>query len=80
MGKYLGSDENSFQGNFSSDEQPLKQGGSITVESLQTWYTERTGDVFWRRLFVPDASLQDERQFARVSPEVFGFVRLPFTL
>jgi len=36
MGKYLGSDENSFQGNFSSDEQPLKQGGSITVESLQT--------------------------------------------
>ena len=45
------------------------------MESLQALYTERTGDVFWRHLFVRVVYLQDERQLARVSPEEFGIVR-----
>jgi len=45
------------------------------MESLQTLYTEKTGDVFWRHFFVRVAYLQDERQLARVSPEEFGLVR-----
>jgi len=36
---------------------------------------ERSGDVFWRLLFVRVAYLQDERQLPRVSPEDSGFVR-----
>jgi len=62
----------------------LAQGGSATVESLQPLYTETTGDVSGRHLFVRVAYLQDERQLARVSPVEFGFLRpeqrLPFTL
>ena len=59
------------------------QSDSTTVESLQALYTQRTGDVSWRHLFVRVTYLQDERQFAQVSPEEFGFAqpeqRLPFT-
>ena len=62
----------------------FEQGDSITVESLQASYTERTGDVSWRHLFMRVAYLQDEMQLSRVSPEEFVFVRqeqrLPITL
>jgi len=45
------------------------------VESLEALYTERTGDVLCRHLFVRVAKFQGERQLARVNLEEFGFVR-----
>ena len=45
------------------------------MESLEALYTERTGDVLCRHLFVRVAKFQGERQLARVNLEEFGFVR-----
>jgi len=52
-----------------------EQGDPITLYSLQAFYTEKMGDVFWRHLLVRVAYLQGLRQLARVGPEEFGFVR-----